>query len=301
MVLDNLVSIPAPIDEAVPQLEPGTWQIARQITQERLTNPDVRNVWFYTADGPVYHTPEDEKSRLIMTPEEFSPVAQNVGEACRQLRATRNYAVPGDQFAQARQAVSEGKAIEVILENLGLQRHDNEFSFFDLPTTPSGYDRLNPDQRKLAEWAYGQGEDFAPAMNLVRTRGQDRPISVVEATRIWVLNPGYVQAKTAEGTALARASRLGRRDGGLGFGASDPGVDNSDVRVRGVRRGAAAEGGAAETLGVNFSELFGSQATNYGAMYDAMLKRPEDAVRALNELRAVGMREILKAYERLKK
>ena len=36
-------------------------------------------------------------------------------------------------------------------------------------------------------------------------------------------------------------------------------------------------------------------------MYDAMLKRPEDAVRALNELRAVGMREILKAYERLKK
>ena len=87
----------------------------------------------------------------------------------------------------------------------------------------------------------------------------------------------------------------------MGFGASDPGVDNSDVRVRGVRRVVAAEGGAAETLGVNFSELFGSQATNYGAMYDAMLKRPEDAVRALNELRAVGMREILKAYERLKK
>ena len=301
MVLDNLVSIPAPIDEAVPQLEPGTWQIARQITKERLTNPSVRNVRFYTADGPVYHTLENDNPRLIMTPEEFSPVAKDVGEACRQLRATGNYAVPGDQFAQARQAVSEGKAIEVILENLGLQRHDAEFSFFDVPTTPTGYDRLTPDQRKLAEWAYGQGDDFAPAMNLVRTRGQNRPTSVVEAARIWVLNPAYVQSKTAEGGAIARASRLYGLDFDSGFDASDRGVDNSIVHLRGVRRIVAAGGGAPETLGVNFSELFGSQATNYGAMYDAMLNHGEDAIRALNERRAIGMREILGAYERLKK
>jgi len=118
--------------------------------------------------------------------------------------------------------------------------------------------------------------------------------------RFYLLRENVVKAQLRgrEGDMFARACYL---DNDLNFSADDRDINNAYGGVRGVRRVVAAEGGAAETLGVNFSELFGSQATNYGAMYDAMLKRPEDAVRALNELRAVGMREILKAYERLKK
>jgi len=61
---------------AYAQLEPDTFQTARQVNQDRMTNHSLCNVLFHTADGNAYQAQKgssvlwgitSEKSNLILT------------------------------------------------------------------------------------------------------------------------------------------------------------------------------------------------------------------------------------------
>ena len=77
---------------------------------------------------------------------------------------------------------------------------------------------------------YGQGDDFAKNMKMLKEAG-------IKETKIYVLNPDYVRKHAAKGQ-FARASWLGNFYIGSRFSASGRGI-SGDNRVCGVRRGAS--------------------------------------------------------------
>ena len=50
----TLETLIGPLAKTFPQLDRATIQHSDQLTTERRTNPELRNQWFYTADGPMY-------------------------------------------------------------------------------------------------------------------------------------------------------------------------------------------------------------------------------------------------------
>ena len=168
MVLDNLVSVQGALADTVPQLELATMQHARELTKERITNPEVRNQWFWTADGAVYRVIAGNEPVLDLTQGVDNPVLLDVAEASRQLLTTQNYVVPVDRLGQILEGKASGRTLEVQLSALGLTRHDDEFSYFKIGTSPRAYGKLNPSQRQVAERIYGQDDDFAPAMEMIK-------------------------------------------------------------------------------------------------------------------------------------
>ncbi|MDO8480181.1 MAG: hypothetical protein Q7S65_00015 [Nanoarchaeota archaeon] len=287
MVLDNLVSVQGALAETVPQLELATMQHARDITKERITNPQIRNQWFWTADGAVYRVVIDNEPVLDLTQGIDNPVLADVAEASRQLLSTNNYVVPAPALARVIDSFGGDRTLEVKLSALGLTRHDDEFSYFDIGTGKREYAKLSPAQRQVAEHVYGQKDDFAPAMALLKDVGH------TNSTRVWVLNPDYVREHVPKDGALARASGLGRLGDGSWFDADDRGVGDSYGRVRGVRRVVAAEGGAAAQATPSVVAVPGGE---YARMYDTILAKPGDALRDLNAVRADGLGKLLEQY-----
>ena len=53
-----LYSIEGSLKDVIPQFEHGSWRTAAEITQERLTNLELRDIGFYTANFSM-HTVED--------------------------------------------------------------------------------------------------------------------------------------------------------------------------------------------------------------------------------------------------
>ena len=50
----TLETLVGPLAETFPKFERDTILHSDQLTIERRTNPELRNRWFYTADGPMY-------------------------------------------------------------------------------------------------------------------------------------------------------------------------------------------------------------------------------------------------------
>ena len=93
----TLETLIGPLAKTFPQLDRATIQHSDQLTTERRTNPELRNQWFYTADGPMY-TIEKEGRRdeafLYLSRGKTNPVFNDIEEATRQLIKTGNYILP---------------------------------------------------------------------------------------------------------------------------------------------------------------------------------------------------------------
>ena len=267
--MSNLVTIEGNLRDAYKQLQPGTMLHADQLMNERRTNHDeLRKQKLYTADGGIYFLYGTQVPILAITREAYNPVLQNIDNAFEQLTSNQNYTVLFQDFEQA---LAVPETVLVSLPNLRLSKHDAEFSYLSLGTTPAKYNQLNYEERKLAERVYAKGNDFVQNMKMLKDTG-------IGETRIWVLNPDYVQ-KHAEKGAMARASWLVSFGYDARFDASVRYVDGRDMldhdRVRGVRRGASASEQEApvgcdvqnspeeKLLSPTQSELYGPSAVEY--------------------------------------
>jgi len=206
----SLETITGNLKDGYNQLQPGTMLHVDELMNERRTNEELRNQYFYTADGEVYLLHGARKTpTLAITREAYNPVLRNIDDAFEQLTKKHNYRVGK---ADMQQALTAPDTVLIALPKLRLSEHDSEFQYVAFGTTPAKYNKLNDEERSLAGRVYGQGDDFAKNMKMLKDAG-------INDTRIWLLNPDYVQKHAAEG-AIARASRLVEFDDDSRFFAS---------------------------------------------------------------------------------
>ena len=79
----TLETITENLRDAYRHLQPGTMLHADQLMKERRLNPitstgeDLRDQWFYTADGAIYFI-DNGVPTLALTREAHNPVLQNI-------------------------------------------------------------------------------------------------------------------------------------------------------------------------------------------------------------------------------
>ena len=303
-----LETITGNLRDAYQQLQPGTMLHVDQLMNERRTHADgqVRqelcNQWFYTADGEVYFLDGAGKTpTLAITREAHNPVLQHIDDAFEQLTQNHNYRL---SQTDAGKAVSALDTVLIALPKLRLYKHDSEFSYLVIGTTPRKYGKLNEEERKFAERVYGQEDDFVQNMKML-----DK--AKIDETRIFVLNPDYVLKQAAEG-AVGRASWLSLFYYNSNFNAIDRYIYNRNS-VRGVRkktdndqfstqksdnssdflrREFIAEGDAPKNQGP-----YRTAAPNvFKGYYDAILADQERAVKAMDDKTAAGLLEMVSNY-----
>ncbi|MEK6863152.1 MAG: hypothetical protein AABW53_00430 [Nanoarchaeota archaeon] len=225
----SLETITGNLRDAYRQLQPGTMLHADELMNERRDNPELRDQWFYTADGEVYFLKGKNKTpTLAMTREAHNPVLQNIDVAFEQLINEHNYPVSQADF---KQALAASDTTLIALPKLRLSIVNQEYGYLPIGNTPAEYKKLNAEERKFAERVFGQGRDFVQNMEMLK-------VADISETRIYVLNPDYVRQHAEKG-AVARASWLDNFNYYSDFYANDRSISNHD-RVRGVRASEAS-------------------------------------------------------------
>jgi hypothetical protein len=193
----NLENIEGNLLQAYQQCQPGTMRCADQLTKERRKNLELRDLGFDTADGKVYSL-DNGVPTLRMTREEVNPVLMNIDDAFKQLTTKGYYRVLLADFEAVKAAED---TVTIDLTKLRLKSNGNQVFYLAISIRNKGYDKLNSEERKLAEGVYGQGTDFIKNMMMLDELR-------IPETKIDVLSPPYVQEQAKEGGAIARASRL---------------------------------------------------------------------------------------------
>ena len=212
------------------QLQAGTFQHADQLTTERRTNPELRKVALYTADGNVYTS---QKNQVLwgITRLPQNLVLQNLPKAYRQLTSTGNY-FPAATAAQASFVHPDTVVIE--MSGLNLEKDSEEYGHFKLD--PTRVKRLSSQQKLAVQRLFGPDEDnFRQNMEMFVKAGI--------TPSVYVLLPEYLQAilEAQKAEFVGRASRLGSFGNGSCFVADVRDVDN-DFRLRGVPLVVAPQG-----------------------------------------------------------
>jgi len=235
---ESLETLVWTLAKTAPQFKLETIQTTCQITNERRTaeeplRSELRNGLFYTGNTSLYRF-KDGKAILYFGSVVVNPIlqAENIGKATADLIIERNHFPKG---ANVEAVIKAKDTLEVNLADLELKTGSYyiEWSYLEIET--DNYDKLNPTQRALAERVYCQGEDFKANMALLSDVG-------IKTTRIYVLNPEYVEEKAAY-KAIARASWLLDFDGDSDFGAVGRLVFNH-FGLRGVKVDAGKNGNA---------------------------------------------------------
>jgi len=209
---------------AYKKLEPGTFQHVDQLTTERRTNQELRNQWFYTADGGLY-TVQKRKPLWVITREPQNLVLENIDEAYRQLKGQGNY-FPNTEAAQF--SLEHPDSVVVNLKGLKLVKHYDQLGHFVV--NPKAVNKLNYEQRKAAQRIYGPDEENF-GLNMEMFAEARKTLSV------FVLMPDYAQSTLRKNDKkfVGRASWLNDFYVFSNFGADGREV-NSHITLRGVRR-----------------------------------------------------------------
>lgn len=197
IIIDNFL-------DAYKQCVPGTMQHVDQLINQRRDNSNLRDLILCTADGGVYSLDsKDKKPTLRITREALNPLLKHIEEIFKQVGSYNyDYTVSKTDFEAIKQSFD---TVTIDLTKLNSKDIKKEWCHINIPTCkPSwynkGYDRLNPEERKLAERVYGQGYDFVENMQMLNDEG-------INGTSISVLNPGYV-CEHAKENAIVRPSYL---------------------------------------------------------------------------------------------
>ena len=210
---------------AYKQLEPGTFLHVDQLTTERRTNHELRNQWFYTADGELY-TVQKREHLWVITREPQNLVLENIDDAYRQLTIGKGNYFPDAEAAQF--SLEHDDSVVVNLKGLKLVKDNDQYGYFVVD--PRAIKELNSEQRKAAQRIYGPDEDnFCLNMEMFAEAGK--------TPYVFVLMPNYVQGalRSNDKKFLGRASWLDSFNGNSLFGADGRSV-NLHNALRGVRR-----------------------------------------------------------------
>ena len=268
------------------QLKPGTMLHANQLMAAQVRDASLRTQGFYVADGPLYSLEGTKKTpTLWLTREPDNLVLRHlndeVNSSYEQLLSKKTGHNFRPDLQEAQQAMRAEDTLRIDLTKLDLNGNDLEWRYVEIST--SDYKRqLNAEEQKLAERYFGQRNDFKENMKMLGEAG-------ISATRVYVVNPAYVQQEAQEGP-IGRASRLSYFYGYSGAGAVALAV-GVGVALRGVRREASVsepvEGMRPKGAGAENGII---------AHYDALLTHPQEAVAALDAQRAAGLAGLLQTY-----
>jgi len=264
--LENIVGS---LKNALSQVDTSTVLHAHEIVKERRDNVNLRNQWFWTADFPMYRM-EDGEAVLYFAPREHNYLLKNIDDAIAQIKATGNYKLKPEDIDAVVKSAESGITLKVKLFDLKLQKHDDEFSYFEIDT--KNYRKLNKSQRALAERVHGAGKEFSASMKMLNKAG-------IGKTKIYVLNPEYVKENTTDG-AIGRASWLGSFGNDSIFRASSRNIDSNYGCLRGVRD-VTAEGGAQKNM-----------PDEYHAAYRTVISHPEK----LTPANAIELLQMVSGY-----
>ncbi len=173
-------------------LKSGTFQHVDELTTARRTNPDLRNMQFYTADGMVY-TIKNGKPVWAITREPHNLVLQ---DTCGSYSSFRNSRI--SFYESAENILNQKDTVVINLEDLNLDdRYSNGvYGYFNLK-------KCNSEQIKVAQRIYGpDDENFGLNMEMFAEAGI--------TPGIYVLLPEYVksQLKTSDKNVIGMISWL---------------------------------------------------------------------------------------------
>jgi hypothetical protein len=217
-MLEGLINKQGKLAETAKQLD--NVQCSDEITEQRTTDPSLRNKWFWTANTSLYRTEEGKQVLYFSrgdTSRKVNPILNNIDEATSQLIKTQNYRPSQEDINKVVDSVETGETLRIELSDLDLEKYDDEFSYFEVDV--ENPDILNKAQRAFVEASYGSIENL---------KGLG-----IKKTRMYVLNKDYVKENTKQG-AIARACRLVGVGGGSSFGADGRNVGSSGSFLRGV-------------------------------------------------------------------
>jgi len=247
--LDNIVSVFGPFHSAQKKLVPDSIQEAHMIQKQRGNNPVLRTNFFYTGDTLVYSV-QGGVAVLDIGSADLNPVLkdENIEDVVIQLLTMHDYGVKPEDFKpiQIEAGKKYGKVTRIDLSKLSHKKYDfnPEWCYIEFGTErdkkTKTYEGLeNSEDRKLAEAVHGNiarykrtgkhTHDFHNAMKMVNDENT--------VTRIYFLNPDYVQKVTKEGEIpVARLGRLTNFDDSSNFNAGDRDVCSYLISVRGILR-----------------------------------------------------------------
>lgn len=298
MMLETIVDN---LRQGYKQLKPGSMLSMRQLMDERRTHPDLKegrilqNTWFYAADTHGYFVTPNDVEWAIVSDTENSPLFRNIDVAFGELLGTDNYR-PSDEESLV--AKTHPDTLVVPMSKLRLLGKDRQFRCLAIRTS-DGLIRTSPDSApEQYEAPTKEEQDVKNRLGYTignLTMLKESPQRIRE-TRIWSLNPGYVQeeAGTVPGrSSLWRASWLNIFNN-LSYANANERLVNSNGALRGVRR-VVAVGDAPKNLVVPDTPST-PQEVNLANYYDALLADPRGAVAALDDTRTSGLMRIVADY-----
>ena len=219
----KLENITGNLRDAYKLIVPGTMRHVDELMRERRENIELRNQWFYTADGEVYSL-ENKTPTLWVTREATNPVLKNIEDAFEQLITKGNYLVTPADFEAVRNA---SDTVSIDLTQLGLQKDNKEYQHLKIDTSKK-LGKYNAEQQKLLRRIYGPtDENYSANMQMLRTEK-------ITETSIYVLALDYIK-KHVENNPVGRASWLNIFNSNSNFDANVHSVNYHD-RLRGVSR-----------------------------------------------------------------
>ncbi len=281
MTPPNLITVGGNLREGYMQLQPNTMLHVDELTNERRTNPidvdgtGLRKVWFYTADGELYHIRKGTPF-LSMTRGDDNPLFYRIDDAFAELTTDGNFQPTPEE---AERALGSYSTVHTNLTELRLQGNEAEWRYLAVQTKKKH--GLKFEEEKLARRVFGD-DTFDLNMEMFRDAG-------ITESKIYVLNPNYVKQQASE-RPVGRASWLDYFNIDSYFNASDRNIYNNS-RVRGVRRGLIREADALENGVPSAPEKM-----DISDCYNTLLANETKAAAALDNTRAAGLSKILTDY-----
>ncbi|MBS3124325.1 hypothetical protein J4437_06890 [Candidatus Woesearchaeota archaeon] len=284
------------------QLEPYTMLHADELMAQQILNPAIREQAYYVADFALYTLEGTSKNKTPTlwlarhTAQEPNNLILNhlddaVNSSFEQLTQTNNYR---PSLQEAQKVMQASSTLKINLTKLKLNQKDDQFSYMIISTT--NYNKLNFEQRKLAQMFYGQGTAFDTAMVTLKGAG-------IDTIKVFVLNPTYVQKEAAN--PIGRAAWRNDFRSNADSVADDCRIGNSGGLL-GVRRRLPAavafpqesheqsdSSGASQNTGVSSAP---SALQEMKQIYQTLLANPTAAVNALDDKTAAEFSKILLTY-----
>src|SRR3989344_223272 len=267
---------------AFSQLEPGTLLHADELMAQQELSMSLRDQTFYVADFALYSLEGKTKTPTLWlarhNPEDLNNLILNhlddaANSSSHQLRSKKHY-YPLPQ--EAEKVKDSSSTLKINLTKLPLIIQNENSSYLEI--NPTDYLKLKVEAKKLAEIFYGQDEAFDSAMDtLSRT---------IAATRVYVLNPAYVEKAAADAPIGNFSWRYSFQTGA--YCLADGSASNTYASLLGLRRSFIPAG--SDSSGAIPSSL--AAQLDYEAAYQLIIKNSK----LLNQDKAAGLSRILADY-----
>lgn len=129
--------------------------------------------WFWLGQSMVFGKEED-KPVLYVARRDSNPILRNPEEALNQLLNTGDYHVTNDELRDVVNSKETMRFPYKTLKPVKKVRRGANICFVEVDT--SNYDSASPEQRNLAEFFYGTGDEFVKNMAMIKEQGNDKVV-----------------------------------------------------------------------------------------------------------------------------